>query len=88
MAIFKVCAAFNVCAYIHLDVEAENLDDAMKQLKAMDADDGLWSNWVVDYGSAEEHRIVDITDAHDEVLVESFYLTDDEWEKIPVTPIT
>jgi hypothetical protein len=88
MAIFKVCAAFDVCVYINLKVEADNLEDALKQLKAMDADDSLWDDGDVDYGSADEHRIVEITDAHDEVLVESLFMTDDEWEEIPVTPVT
>ena len=88
MAKYSVCAAYDAPVYIHLEIEADTIEDVLKKLKAMDADDGLWDGGDVYYDSADEHRIVDITDAHDEVLVESLYLTDDEWEEIPVTPIT
>ena len=88
MSKYSVCAAYDVSVYIHLEIEADTFEDALKKLKAMDADNSLWEGGDVDYGSADEHRIVEIVDAHESVLVESLYLTDDEWEEIPVTPIT
>lgn len=71
---FNVCAAFSVQYYIKLQIEVPALEDALQELKRMDADGSLWEDSDPEYSTADDHRIVEIIDENNETVAEAIYI--------------
>jgi hypothetical protein len=82
MGTYTVTAAFNVCCYIEKEIEAETEEEAKTKLVALAQDDALWSDWSVDYGSADEHRIILLADEAGNCVLEDIGYESSEWEEL------
>ena len=79
---FSVTAAFSVQCYLDVEIEAPDLQHALQELKRRDQDLSLWENWNPEYDTADEHRIVEISDENGEIVEGELYTDSDEWAKI------
>lgn len=80
MPTFTVTVACTVSAYGTHIIEAESQEDAMKQLKSMVDKDTLWDIVEPEWESADDHRIVDMTnDETKNEIINDLYFNSQEW---------
>jgi hypothetical protein len=83
MKSYTMTVAATVSCYGTIQIDAENDEDALAQIKAKVEEDTLWDTLKPEWESTDDHRIVamdeDITNRY---LIEDVHFDSPEWNKL------